>query len=265
MNPHLMTLVGGEALSDVETEALFGEILTGALDDAQIGAALAMLQLRGPTVEEVVGAARSMRAHVTPIPIGPGGRVVVDTCGTGGAPKTFNVSTLSAIVAASASDRLAFAKHGNRSRTGRGSAEVLQALGVNIDASPERQAACLDACGVCFCFAVHHHPAMKHAIGARRSLGFPTLFNLLGPLTNPARASRQVIGVYAPHLVEMLANAQVGLGAERAIIAHSEDGLDELSTTAPNKVAHVRDGSVSFQTLDATTLGLARATVEDLR
>ena len=197
-------LVAGERLSEDEASTVFEALLSGELDEAQIGCILSLIQARGVTVDELVGAARAMRAHVTPVPFTPReGEVLIDTCGTGGAAKTFNVSTAAAIVAAASEPppgsgirRVVVAKHGNRSRTGRGSAEVLAGLGVNIEASPEVQARCLKEIGVCFSFAMRHHPAMRHAAGPRRSLGFPTLFNLLGPLTNPARAPRQLLGVY---------------------------------------------------------------------
>ncbi len=182
----------------------------------------------------------------------------------------FNVSTAAAIIAAAAGGapdhpRILVAKHGNRSRTGRGSAEALGALGVHVDAGPEVQAACLAQAGVCFCFAIHHHPAMRHASGPRRALGFHTIFNLLGPLTNPANAKRQLIGVYAHHLVEPMARTLAELGTEHAIVAHGLDGLDELTTTAPTKIARVQNGSVALETIDALDFGLARSTHADLQ
>ncbi|MFG0252213.1 MAG: anthranilate phosphoribosyltransferase, partial [Phycisphaerales bacterium JB038] len=178
----------------------------------------------------------------------------IDTCGTGGAPKTFNVSTAAALIAAAAGANVA--KHGNRSRTGRGSAEILMALGVNVDATPEVQGLCLEQAGICFSFAIHHHPAMKYAIGPRKSLGFPTIFNVLGPLTNPAGATRQLIGVYRRELMRPVAEALQHLGAERAMVVHSEDGLDELSTTAPTHAAILENGEVELTTIDARALGI---------
>ncbi len=264
-------LIAGRPLAESEAEALFSSLLDGKLDDAQIGALLALIQTRGPAVSELIGAARVMRAHVTPVPVSTGpGQVLIDTCGTGGAPKMFNVSTVAAIIAAAAggapdAPRVLVAKHGNRSRTGRGSAEALAELGVNIDASPETQAACLEQAGVCFCFAIHHHPAMKHAAGPRRSVGFRTIFNLLGPLTNPAGARRQLIGVYAKELVEPMARTLAALGAERAIVAHGLDGLDELTTSAPTLLAHVEDGSVRMQEVDAQAMGISRASHDQMR
>lgn len=271
----LANLVSGGSLSAEQAEGAFEELLTGRMDAAQIGAMLALVQTRGPTVDELVGAARAMRRHVTrvPFPCGVGspghGDPVIDTCGTGGAAKTFNVSTAAAIVAAAvpadaAGRRVRVAKHGNRSRSGRGSAEVLAALGVNVDASPEVQALCLERVGVCFCFAVHHHPAMKHAAPARKSLGFPTIFNLLGPLTNPAGATRQLMGVYAPGLVARVAHALARLGADRAMVVHSMDGLDDLSVTGPSLVAHVEGGRVEMEEFDPRALGVPRARLVDL-
>lgn len=271
-SPHdtLRQLFGGSTLSETQAEALFESLLTGGLDDAQIAGVLSLLQARGVTVDEIVGAARVMRRHVTPVPrpAGTDDAVLIDTCGTGGAPKTFNVSTAAAIVAAAASAgarRVLVAKHGNRSRTGRGSAEVLEALGVNVAASPETQSLCLGEAGVCFCFAIHHHPAMKHAVGPRRSLGFPTIFNILGPLTNPAGADRQLIGVYDARFLPLLGEALVRLGATRAIIAHAADGLDELSTTATTSLVHVEGGATREQTIHPESLGLAPATLADLQ
>ncbi|MCW5775636.1 MAG: anthranilate phosphoribosyltransferase [Phycisphaeraceae bacterium] len=272
MEPHdaLATLVAGQTLSAEQAEALFERLLSGGMDDAQIAGVLSLIQARGATVPEVIGAARVMRRHVTPTPApNVPGATLTDTCGTGGAPKTFNISTAAAIVAAAARPgggrRALVAKHGNRSRTGRGSAEALAALGVRVDATPEVQSRCLTEAGVCFCFAIHHHPAMRHAVGPRRSLGFPTIFNLLGPLTNPAGARRQVIGVYEARLVPLIAEALAGLGAERAIVAHGRDGMDELTTTAPTLMAFVSGRCVRVEELDSRTLGLAPARLDDLR
>lgn len=265
---HLAALVGGGTLSEDDAEDLFESLLRGDLDEAQIGATLALIQSRGVTASELTGAARVMRRHVTPTPA-PDGLTLIDTCGTGGAPKTFNISTAAAIIAAAAgraadvAQPIAVAKHGNRSRSGRGSAEILESLGVRTDASTETQTKCLAEAGVCFCFAIHHHPAMRHAGGPRRSLGFPTPFNLLGPLTNPAGARRQLIGVYDAERVGVVAEALHRLGAEHAMVVRGDDGLDELTTTAENRVFEVR-GGVSERALDANDLGLPRAKLEEL-
>jgi len=212
---------------------------------------------------------------------------VIDTCGTGGAPKTFNISTAAAIVAAAASPhhdgvgdggksgdggdggdgdvRVLVAKHGNRSRTGRGSAEVLAQLGVNIDAPPEVQGTCLQEAGVCFCFAIRHHPAAKHAAGVRKSLGFPTMFNLLGPMTNPANAPRQVMGIYDKAFVEKVAGVLARLGSVHAMVVHGDDGLDEITLTGSTTVGVVENGSVRMERIDPTTLGLELCDLDDLR
>lgn len=259
-------LLAGRSLAMPQAEAFFEDVLSGLLDDAQIGAALAMIQSRGPTIDELLGGARVMRRHVTRLPDldrMPG--VILDTCGTGGARKTFNVSTVAAlVVAAAASGTIAVAKHGNRGRSGRGSAEALRELGVNVDAAPAVQSRCLRECGVCFCFAIHHHPAMRHAARARQSLGFPTIFNALGPLTNPAGAPRQVMGVYDESLVEKNARVLAALGCERAMIVHGLDGTDELTLGAPTRIAHVHASSVRIETFDAVSVGLPRVPPERL-
>lgn len=256
-------------LDEAEAGRAFSLILSGEANESQVGAMLALVAARGPTLDEIVGGARVMRAHVTPVPIGaadPIREALIDTCGTGGTPKTFNVSTCAAIVSAAAGEgRVRVAKHGGRSRSGRGSAEVLAALGVNIDAPPPVQAECLRDCAVCFSFAVNHHPAMKFAAGPRKSLGFPTVFNLLGPLCNPAGARRQVMGVYERRYVPLIAEALRRLGAERALVVHADDGMDEISTTSKTTVAEVTPAGVSVTEFDAASLGLARATLDDLR
>ncbi len=266
----LRALTRGQRLDELLAERLFGHLLAGELDPAQIGAVLALCPPGQVAPEELVGAARVMRAHVTRVPYDPGAREsLIDTCGTGGAPKTFNVSTVAALIAAGAQPpegrpRAIVAKHGNRSRTGRGSAEVLEALGVRVDAPPEVQGECLREAGVCFSFAIHHHLAMRHAAGPRRSLGVPTIFNCLGPLTNPAGARRQLIGVFDRSLVDPMASALAALGAEHALVVHGDDGLDELTTTTTTTTARVRAGVVTRERLDAETLGLRRATLEEL-
>ncbi len=264
MKEMIERLLSGATLTETEARGLFEAMLTGQMDSAQIAAVLVLIQRRGATVDEIVGAARVMREHVTRIPVATGsGRVVLDTCGTGGAPKTFNVSTVAAVCAAAAAPgRVLVAKHGNRSRTGRGSAEVLSMLGVQIDAGPEVQAACLEKSGVCFCFAIHHHPAMKHAGPTRRSLGIPTIFNLLGPLTNPAGARHQLIGVYDRSLVEPVAKALVRLGAERARVVHGAGGLDEVSIAGPTVCALVEGGAVRMEEIDPAASGVSGAPID---
>jgi anthranilate phosphoribosyltransferase len=260
-------LLTGRHLSEAETEELFELILSGGLDEAQIAGVLSLIQVRRVSVDELVGAARVMRRQAVGVPCAiVDGVAIVDTCGTGGAAKTFNISTAAAIVAAAAGPgRVRIAKHGNRSRSGRGSAEVLAKLGVNVDASPAVQGRCLEQVGVCFCFAIHHHPAAKHAAGARKSLGFPTIFNLLGPLTNPAGATRQVIGVYEAGLVETMARALSRLGAERAMVVHGMDGMDEITTTARTAVGRVEGGRVTMEEFDAAWIGVPRRGIQELR
>jgi anthranilate phosphoribosyltransferase len=257
LTPFLKKLLRGATLSEAEARAAFEEIASGESHHAEIGAFLALLATRMPTVDEIVGAASVMRARVERVPCKTPAGEIVDTAGTGGAPKTFNVSTLAAVVAAGGGAKVA--KHGNRSRTGRGSAEVLEKLGVNIDAPPAVQARCIDEIGICFCFAVHHHPAARHAMPVRKALGFPTLFNLLGPLTNPAAAGRQVMGVYAAHFVRPIAEALARLGSQHAVVLHSDDGLDEISIAVPTRVAEVRDGEVRDWIIDPRALGLEQA------
>ncbi len=253
----LPALASGRTLSESDAERAFDWLLSGSLDDAQIAAMLSMIQTRGATADEVVGAARVMRRNVARVPARDG-PPIIDTCGTGGTPKAFNISTAAAIVAAAAArGKLRVAKHGNRSRTGRGSAEVLQALGVNVNATPDVQARCLDEVGACFCFAIHHHPAMKHAAAARKSLGFPTIFNVLGPLTNPAGATRQLIGVYRPELVPLVAVALARLGAQSAMVVHGLDGMDEITTRTNTLAATVMNGGVMTYELSPGGLGLA--------
>ena len=271
MHDLLSILVAGGTLDRAQSGGLFRTILSGEADPAQIGAALALIQSRGVTTEELIGAASVMREHVAPVPVADSLRPrLIDTCGTGGAPKTINLSTAAAIIAAAAGSAggersLLVAKHGNRSRTGRGSAEVLKQLGINIDATPEQQARCVEEAGICFCFAIHHHPAMRHAAGPRKALGFPTVFNLLGPLTNPAGARRQLLGVYDADRLESVAETLAALGTERAMVVRGDDGLDEITTTTTTTIAHVRGDSVEMERFDPGSVGIAPAQLEDLR
>ncbi len=263
LQPLLAAALTAPSLSRAQAYDAFSIVMDGRADAAQIAALLTILARRGATVDELVGAARVMREHVTRVPVARElrGRII-DTCGTGGAPKTFNVSTAAALVAAGAGAFVA--KHGNRSRTGRGSAEVLERLGVKVDASPEVQNRCLEEAGVCFCFAIHHHPAIKYAMPARRSLGFPTIFNLLGPLTNPAGARRQLIGVYEPASTELIARALIELGSDRAMVVHGHGGLDELSISGPNRISVCLGGVVECTTSDPAEFGIARGSIEDI-
>lgn len=257
LSPTLKRLLAGATLSADETTAAFEAIMTGQAHHGEVGALLALLATRTPTPDEILGAARVMRAHVDRVPTSLDPASMLDTAGTGGAPKTFNVSTAAAIIAAAADAGTRVVKHGNRSRTGRGSAEVLRQLGVNVDADRATQAACLESIGVCFCFAIHHHPATKHVMPVRLALGFPTIFNLLGPLTNPAGAQRQLMGVFHPRFLRPIAETLAELGAVRALVAHSDDGLDELSIAAPTRIMLVDNGAITAQTVDPASVGLA--------
>ncbi len=269
----LRVLLQGGTLDAGRSAAAFESIMTGAAHHGEIGALLALLATRVPTAAEILGAARVMRRHVDPVESSYDPADLVDTAGTGGAPKTFNVSTAAAVIAAACSGDprpFAVAKHGNRSRTGRGSAEVLQRLGVNVDAGRATQGRCLDEARLCFCFAIHHHPAARHAMPVRQSLGFPTIFNVLGPLTNPAGARRQLMGVYDPRFLRPIAEALAALGTLRAMVVHADDGLDEISIAAPTQVLHVREGEVVAGTIRPQELGfrgasLAALSVPDLQ
>jgi anthranilate phosphoribosyltransferase len=258
----LRALMAGESLGRQEARAAFGAVMDGRFSEAQIAALLVALAVKGETVEELTGAAEAMRARV--VPIDTGGLEVIDTCGTGGTGlSTFNISTAAALVAAGAG--VAVAKHGNRTVTrASGSANVLAALGVNIDAECAVAARCLAEAGVCFCFAVRHHPAMKHAAPVRKVLGVRTIFNLLGPLTNPARARRQVMGVFDARLTEPIARVLGLLGAERALVVHADDGLDELSTTAPTTISQWSGGEVVTSTVRPEDFHIPRASMADL-
>jgi anthranilate phosphoribosyltransferase len=236
--------------------------MRGEAAPAQIGGLLIGLAMKGERPEELVGFARTMRANAVPVARRPG--AVFDTCGTGGDRSgTFNISTAAALVVAACGVRVA--KHGNRSVSSRcGSADVLEALGVNVAATPATVERCLDRADIAFLFAPTFHPAMKHAGQARRDLGVPTAFNLLGPLTNPAGPSRQIVGVPRPELTELMARALVGLEAERAWVVHGADGLDELSTTGYTKVSECRDGTVQTFYVHPSEFGLPKAAPADL-
>jgi anthranilate phosphoribosyltransferase len=249
----------GEHLTSDHAAAVLTEIMEGRADPVQTGAFLIALRAKGETVPELVGLARTMRALAAPVPTSR--EDLVDTCGTGGGPSTFNVSTTAALVAAAAG--CAIAKHGNRSNTSKcGSADVLEALGVNVDLVPEEVGRCIDEVGIGFMFAPRHHAAMAHVIPARRALGVRTIFNFLGPLTNPAGANRQLLGVADRHYQETIAEALVGLGSVRAMVVAAEDGLDELSLASPTRVIEVADGGTSEWFAEAAQFGLAPAELD---
>ena len=255
-------LIDGRDLTAGEARAVLDEIMSGGATDAQIGAILAALRIKGETPAEIAGFARTMREKC--VPIETSRQDVIDTCGTGGdALDTFNVSTVAALIAAAGG--AAVAKHGNVSVSSQcGSADVLKALGVNIEMPPEQVGRCLDQIGIGFLFAPALHPAMKHAMGPRRELGVRTVFNILGPLTNPAKARRQLLGVFAPELTEPMATALLELGAEAALVVHGLDGLDELSTVGETQISELRDGAVRTYTLRPEDVGLGPVQPEDI-
>jgi anthranilate phosphoribosyltransferase len=251
-----------EDLTTDEAANAMATIMRGEATSAQIAGLLIGLAMKGEHPSELVGFARTMRAEAVPLATTD---IVFDTCGTGGDRSgTFNISTAAALVLAACGVRVA--KHGNRSVSSNcGSADVLEALGVTVTASPEIVARCLNEVGIAFLFAPTFHPAMRHAGQARRDLGVRTAFNLLGPLTNPARPTRQIVGVPRPDLTELMARALLLLGSERAWVVHGADGLDELSTTGYTKVSECRDGTVQTFYVHPSDYGLAKSTLEHLR
>jgi anthranilate phosphoribosyltransferase len=262
-----------QSLSRDEARSVMAEVLTGKCSDAQIAALLVALHMKGETVEEIVGFAEAIRGAALPLDLHPnhmvdvsgtGRDALVDTCGTGGdASGTFNISTATALVVAGAGVRVA--KHGNRSLTSKcGSADVMEALGVNINLPPARLAVCLEEIGITFLFAPAVHSAMKYVQSARRELRLRTVFNLLGPLTNPAHASAQVVGVYSVALVEKLAEALSMLGLHRALVVHGLDGLDEITITGPTRIAELREGTVRTYEVTPEEFGMNRGTLDEI-
>ncbi len=260
--PVLERLLAGEDLSAVEVEEVMDAMLRGELGPSSIAGWLVALRAKGETVTEIAAAARVMRRHAVGIPV-PAGRTLVDTCGTGGDKTgTFNLSTAAALTAAAGGATVA--KHGNRSVSSKaGSADVLEALGLRLDLSPERLGEVLEEVGIAFLFAPSHHGATRHAVGPRRELGVRTLFNVLGPLTNPAGAQRQVLGVFSRDLVEPIAQVLKELGTEHALVVHGDGGLDEFSLSGPSWVAEVRD-EVRLYELSPEEVGLDRAPLSAL-
>ena len=256
-------LIEGQDLTIEDTEAVMTEIMEGAATQAQMGSFLTALRLKGETVPEITGCARVMRDKA--LRVRPARADIVDTAGTGGdRAGTFNISTTAAFVIAGAG--LGVAKHGNRAVSGRcGSADLLEALGVNLDLTPEQVACCIDEVGIGFLFAQRFHPAMKNVGPVRKELGVRTIFNLLGPLTNPARTPAQIVGVYSAGLTLPMAEVLHELGLRAAFVFHSEDGIDELTTTAVNHVSHFSNGRIYTEELDARDLGLKSAAREELR
>ncbi len=256
-------LVTGQDLTRVQAEQVMNEIMDGTATHAQMAAFLTALSIKGETVEEIAGCAHVMRAKAHTVK--PQRANTIDIVGTGGdGAGTFNISTTSAFVAAGAG--LGVAKHGNRAVSGKcGSADVLEALGVTIDLTPTQVAQCIDEIGIGFLFAQKLHPAMKNVAPVRKELGIRTVFNILGPLTNPAHATAQVVGVYDDRLTKPLANVLHALGTRAAFVFHSADGLDELTTTSVNHIARFDHGTIYEEQLDARDLGLPRAARDELR
>jgi anthranilate phosphoribosyltransferase len=266
-------LVDRRDLSRIEAAAAMEAIMSGAATNAQIAAFLTALRMKGETVEELIGFAQVMRQKAVRIRVhdygvagltGTDREMLIDTCGTGGdATGTFNVSTATAFVVAGAG--LKVAKHGNRSVSSLcGSADVVETLGINLDLTPQKVARCIDEVGIGFLYAPLLHTAMKHVMAARREMGIRTVFNMLGPLTNPAAANAQIIGVYSPALTEPLARVLAELGTVRAFVVHGADGLDEISNTGESRVSEVREGMVRSYTVQPADFGLPRATIGEL-
>ncbi|MFM7224244.1 MAG: anthranilate phosphoribosyltransferase [Actinomycetota bacterium] len=262
VTPVLARLTRREELLATEVEAVIAEILGGRVEPVQAAGFLVALRTKGETEGEIAALVRAMHRHARSVEVEPG---AVDTCGTGGdRAGTINVSTLAAIVAAAAGARVV--KHGNRAASSQcGSADVLEALGVRIDCGPEGVARCVREAGIGFCFAPVYHPGMRHLGPVRKELGVPTTFNYLGPLLNPARVTRQVVGVSDPEMAGRMLHALHASGSERAMIVHGDDGLDELTTTTTSTVYELVGGQVRTSTVDPADLGLTRVAPETLR
>jgi anthranilate phosphoribosyltransferase len=258
----IQTLLDGLDLGREGAREVMGEIMRGEATPAQIGAFLVAFRAKGESADEIAGCAEAMREHV--VPVRPSREDLVDTAGTGGdGSRTLNISTAAGIVAAAAG--AAVAKHGNRAvSSASGSADVLEALGFRLDLTADRIAESIDTLGFGFMFAPLHHPAMSHAAPVRREIATRTVFNVLGPLTNPAGARAQIVGVYAPELVRTLADVLARLGARRAFVVHGAFGIDELSPAGPNLVCEVVDGSVRERTVDPEDLGIERCDPDEL-
>jgi anthranilate phosphoribosyltransferase len=250
-------------LQEDEAEAVMHQIMTGGATDAQIGAYLMALRMKGETHDEITGSARAMRSNSQHVATKYEGDLL-DTCGTGGDRSgTFNISTTVAFVAAGAGIKVA--KHGNRAASSKcGSADVLAQLGVNLDLTPEQVGECVDEVGIGFLFAAKLHPAMKHAIGPRKQMAIRTIFNILGPLTNPAGAQRQLVGVFAADLTDFLAHVLGKLGSKSAMVVNGYGGLDELTTTGPNRVSHYKDGHVHSYEINPQDYGFRGANISEL-
>jgi len=262
MQAAIRAVTEGRDLSRDDMQQVMRTIMTGEATQSQIGGFLVGLRMKGETIDEITAAAGVMRELATHVDVR--GEHVVDTCGTGGdAASTFNISTTSALVVAAAGAKVA--KHGNRSISSKsGSADLLEAAGVNLNITPEQVAQCVNKIGVGFMFAPAHHSAMKHAIGPRKEMGVRTIFNVLGPLTNPAGAPNQVIGVFSKALVEPLAHVLNRLGSHHVMVVHSEDGMDEISIGAPTYIAELKNGEVKTYTIQPEDYGMNRHPITDL-
>jgi len=265
MKELLRQLLACHPMSFAQSVETFDKIMTGQVSEAELAAMLTLIEVRGPTVDEIAGAAQVMRQRLTPVDA-PSGLTLIDTCGTGGDhSSTLNISTAAALVAAAAGRPrgVAVAKHGNRSITSQsGSSQVLETLGVTLTNRPETLTRCLDEAGICFCFAPSHHPAMKYAMPVRKALGFRTIFNLVGPLTNPAGTRRQLMGVANQALTETMAEALLRLDAEEVMVACGRLGegwMDELSTVGPTHISHLRNGKIETSRIDPASLGISPA------
>ncbi|MDD5038138.1 MAG: anthranilate phosphoribosyltransferase [Dehalococcoidales bacterium] len=258
----IQTLIDGHSLTMEEAASVMNEIMEGQVTPSQFGAFVTALRLKGETVDEIAGLAKVMRAKAVPVTVS---EPLVDTCGTGGdGSSTFNISTAAAFVAAGAG--LKVAKHGNRAMSSRcGSADVLEALGIKPEFTAEQVQACLKEIGIGFMFAPAFHPAMKYAAPSRREIGIRTVFNILGPLTNPAGAKAQVLGVADGSLLKKLAMVLQSLGCQRALVVHGEDGLDEITLTGKTKVCEVRDSRIKSYSISPEDFGLPRANPESLK
>ncbi len=265
LKPYIALALNRKDLSAEQAEAAMNIIMTGQATQSQIGAYLVALRMKGETVDEITGSARAMRANAVRVTVARGNEPMFDTAGTGGdGAGTFNISTAAAFVVAGTGRKVA--KHGNRAASSQcGSADVLAALGLNLDLTPEQVGGAIEELGIGFLFAPKFHPAMKYAIGPRKEIGQRTIFNVLGPLTNPAGADVQVIGVYDPALTEPLARVLGELGSRAAFVIHGAGGTDELNPCGPNRMTHLKGGAVRTYELDPAELGFERGTVSELR
>ena len=264
INEAIKAVISRQNLNESEMHDVMSSIMTGQTTDAQIGAFLVGLSMKGETIEEITASAKVMRALATSVKLSSD-EFLVDTCGTGGdGLGLFNISTASAFVVAAAGGKVA--KHGNRSISSKsGSADVLEAAGINLNLNPELISQCIEEIGVGFMFAPAHHSAMKHAIGPRKELAIRTIFNVLGPLTNPAKAPNQIMGVFDKNLVEPIANVLKGLNSRHVMVVHSEDGLDEFSIANKTYVAELKDNKISTYTVHPHDFGLEEGSLDSIQ